>query len=454
MTADFQSDLVTIDVIDKLPTEATLTKTVEGRLSVTLSKLAATEGNLHLFTRLRRLGLSTNDVSSFVDKQLVHKKVLKSTDFKVKRTAMMSKIVDASAYAKRLRQEKNTLRKRLFMKYRNNKSKGKQIMDNLVQKYRSMKSKEYSKAEKKIKFYGEKNHLNKSLKAVPPETSEFLSGVNLFSSEHPLEPAEPLGPFICHESIKLSNDELMILSRGPKFMIREDLSLEDHKVDVEKMVVKKKFDRCFEDMEDDSPTNPTNSAAVQLPPKQLADQVFGAKNVGDEVKLSKNDKNDKLENDWEENCGSMPYNFRSKTLDLGNLRATSYKYNKDICLPSNESPQFESAHEFRRNELIRVFNRVANDPKFKDSGSESNLSPAELRGLKSLKKRIKEGSLIVADTDKSKRFACLTREQYVQSGLSHTANDIEITQGQVKRIQTVVNDHTWWLQNILSCGKN
>ena len=55
-----------VDSIDPVPEQTLITKTVEGRLMQTLAKLAVTEGNLYLFTRLKSLGLSTNDVTSFV----------------------------------------------------------------------------------------------------------------------------------------------------------------------------------------------------------------------------------------------------------------------------------------------------------------------------------------------------------------------------------------------------
>ena len=48
----------------------------------------------------------------------------------------------------------------------------------------------------------------------------------------------------------------------------------------------------------------------------------------------------------------------------------------------------------------------------------------------------------------------MSKEQYLHSGLVHTANDIEIEQSQVKRVQNTVNDHVGWLNSILECGKN
>ena len=73
--------------------------------------------------------------------------------------------------------------------------------------------------------------------------------------------------------------------------------------------------------------------------------------------------------------------------------------------------------------MLRVFDRVTksrdgptnkNKQTSGDRNSvDSNLSKSEFNGLRSLKKRIKEGSLIICDTDKSKRVCALTRDQYL-----------------------------------------
>ena len=80
-----------VDFTDTVPAKGQSTKTVEGRLMVTLRNLAVTEGNLHLFSTLKKLGLSTNDVTHFVAKQTIHKKVVKEIDNKVRMSAMTSK---------------------------------------------------------------------------------------------------------------------------------------------------------------------------------------------------------------------------------------------------------------------------------------------------------------------------------------------------------------------------
>ena len=109
-----------------------MTKSVEGKLWETLRSLAVTEGNIRLFHTLKNWGLATNDVSNFVRKQSLHKKAHKSTDCKTKKAAMASKLKDACMYAKKLRQEKNVIKNRVFRKYQHSRNEGKKVVSSLV----------------------------------------------------------------------------------------------------------------------------------------------------------------------------------------------------------------------------------------------------------------------------------------------------------------------------------
>ena len=103
----------------------------------------------------------------------------------------------------------------------------------------------------------------------------------------------------------------------------------------------------------------------------------------------------------------MVFNAKSKALNLGNSRATNYKHNKLTFQPKVKGIDRKSAHTNRKVEMSRVFSQIA-----KKGINDSNLSKSELSGLKSLKKRVRDGNLVVASTDKSKRFALLTKDQY------------------------------------------
>ena len=58
-------------------------KTVECRLRSTYRKIAETEGNIYLFSRLKSMGLATNDVYNFIQKQTIHKRASSNLDLKV-----------------------------------------------------------------------------------------------------------------------------------------------------------------------------------------------------------------------------------------------------------------------------------------------------------------------------------------------------------------------------------
>ena len=79
---------------------------------------------------------------------------------------------------------------------------------------------------------------------------------------------------------------------------------------------------------------------------------------------------------------------------------------------------------------------------------------SECKGLKSLKGKISKGHLVICETDKSKRFAALTKQQYIESGLQHAKKDLEIEPHRVKRIQNTVNHHVWWVKEMTKVGSN
>ena len=105
----------------------------------------------------------------------------------------------------------------------------------------------------------------------------------------------------------------------------------------------------------------------------------------------------------------------------------------------------------RRKEKIKP---KLNNKKSKQNNRKLNLSKSELNGLKSLEERIKQGELMVTSTDKSSRFAVLTQEQYLKSGLVHTQKDKEISWRNIQYIKTQLNSHMWWLTNITGYSKD
>ena len=96
----------------------------------------------------------------------------------------------------------------------------------------------------------------------------------------------------------------------------------------------------------------------------------------------------------------------------------------------------------RREIHAQIFNKYRKERCTKDGEQDSNLNPAQLEGLKSLKKRIKEGDLIVLRTDKSGKLCVATRDTYVQMGMIHTEKDKKIGWKEIQEMEKQINGHS------------
>ena len=101
----------------------------------------------------------------------------------------------------------------------------------------------------------------------------------------------------------------------------------------------------------------------------------------------------------------------------------------------------EAKIEMRRELHSKIFNDFFTN-KTKEGDQIQNLSPAELRGLKSLLKRIRAGELLIILTDKSSRFCVVSVEDYLKMGEVHTANDIIVNREEIDEIEKRLNGHS------------
>ena len=73
------------------------------------------------------------------------------------------------------------------------------------------------KNEKKYNLCRRKQETERSLEGVPKETKPFIQGINIFEEE--VKPEDPRGPMVCSTSIKLSENEMAFLNKGPRYMM-------------------------------------------------------------------------------------------------------------------------------------------------------------------------------------------------------------------------------------------
>ena len=171
-----------------------------------------------------------------------------------------------------------------------------------------------------------------------------------------------------------------------------------------------------------------------------------------EKPVDEDDKRVANEAEWQETKSELPYDFETKNLDFGRQKATNMKNNKRLKLPKAASVETEALLEVRRRTAARIYDECIKElGKGAELGMD-NITEKERKALKSLKKKVAEGILIICQTDKSGRFCVLSREQYLKAGATHTDKDRKIYLEEHQEIQRSLNGHMRWWNTIWSVG--
>ena len=263
-----------------------------------------------------------------------------------------------------------------------------------------------------------------------PENLMRYEETRIFSEDSTISPEELKGPVTIEggkQVVTLGQNEIKILTRGPKFTIRRCLNRERYMVEMEKAILKEKWDRMSK-----------------------------GKEMEEEMSLIEEGEKGRLEEAMEEleARSRQIYDGQEKVLDFGNLRATDAKENKRVKFPKALSPVEEAKMEVRRVTWAKIYNDFEQEMCDEDGIQESNLTREEEMGLKSLKKRVKDGELVICQTDKSGRFAVLTLEQYEEAGHKHTKGDKEVDLEFVNNNERMVNGHCSMWMKTFNVGKN
>ena len=265
---------------------------------------------------------------------------------------------------------------------------------------------------------------------LPQELRRYKSA-KIFLDEHEGEfkPGDMLGPVIVGgNNYLLNKDEVAVLSRGPKFTIRRILSKERFLIELEKAFVKLRWE--LKDLEDE-----LNETVVELSEEEQAEDDR-VKEVAELLEAK----------------ARMMFDDDTLELDCRKQRCTDAKHNTRIILPGPLSPKLERELECRRMEWIAIYDAYVKEFCDEEGVQENNLTESEARGLKSLKKRVAEGSLIVCQTDKSSRFAIMSQEEYLAAGQKHVAKDEEVSLEFLLKNQSRLNGHVSMLLKTFNAG--
>ena len=202
-----------------------------------------------------------------------------------------------------------------------------------------------------------------------------------FSGEGVKEPVIVAGQ---GEDIILGESEKEILKLGPKFCVYKRLCDEEFEVDVEECILKIKWD-MMSDEERGCPG--TEDKALEI--------LLGAK-ICDKIDAEKDE-----EREMKEGAMRSIFDWTNCTMNLSKRRATDVKGNARVIFPRQaRSLEVESALQTMRMELFTLFRQYRQEKCDHEGNQKSNLTRIQEDGLRKVRKRVKDGDLVIIPTDK------------------------------------------------------
>ena len=214
---------------------------VENELKDNLVKTMEAEQRTKLLLSMLRSGLMTREVKKVLKKQLNSKRRSKKTNLTLQKGLMKGCIQDSRKDEFLLRKERIKLKKRLLKMYKDDNGKMMKTLSRMRKKVVRLKKKIQKKNKVKLARYRKEKEDKEleELSKLPEELRDYAS-LRIFQNIH-IQPEEPKPPVITSDTIELSEDELAVLKKGPKFTLRNILDKEAFMAEVEKGIVKKMY---------------------------------------------------------------------------------------------------------------------------------------------------------------------------------------------------------------------
>ena len=145
------------------------------------------------------------------------------------------------------------------------------------------------------------------------------------------------------------------------------------------------------------------------------------------------------------------YNFEHKTASFSNMRVTSMKTCRRVTIPEH-LPEKEEAHiQSLLTSVEEAINREASRNK-RMRIKPTTLTKSEALGLKSLKKRTKNGHAAIVATDKSGKLSVLDKLNYDRKVAEHTSRDLIISEQDVVKLEATLSATSSSLARVLKLG--
>ena len=144
------------------------------------------------------------------------------------------------------------------------------------------------------------------------------------------------------------------------------------------------------------------------------------------------------------------HNKQTKTMDLREFRSTDLPFNNRICVPKPLDNETETCVQNLKMNLNNCTERYIEG---QHRAKETNLTNEQKQGLQSLKEKKRDNTIVIFETDKSKRFACDSMENYKTLGETHVMEDEIVTEATKATFEKEINAHAEMWIRILNAGE-
>ena len=410
-------------------------------------KTATAEARNELLGDLIKKDVGLKELEEFVEKErgkLKGKAKGISVAREMVRKLMKEKLRDNIKLVSKLRKRRDRLRAKLELTWGKNSKKLRNLVKDVKSSTGPLRQGLRKKNIKKVRYlvckYGNADKYEVRASMTKDEIKEY-GMAKVFTNKCKLAAEAMKGPVVvCREGeeIELSEGEKKVLMLGPKFCVLKNLDEGEFEGCVEECILKYKWDKMGEDG-----GNKKHEGDKDL------DELLEA--------LLDEEEAEKLEEDLLEIEAKRRtvYDELEGTMNLSKKRVTDMKGNTRVIFPpEGKDLEEESKLDMVRREIMGEYRKYVKEKCKKGGKQTSNLTKEEQEGLQSLKKRVKEGEIIVLPTDKSGRFALMTRETYEVAGAVHTKKDLLVNNEVVKETQSILNGNVSMLLKVFNVGKN
>ena len=454
--------------------------------------IAASECRLELMRELGKLKVGFGDLEKFnlgiiskLRSKTMRERGEEITE-KIINSAMSVKLRDEERFREEMERERNCLRRLIANRIGKNSKPYRKLMRELRNEAYKVKEEYENEHKEKVQHLKRKFREEESekLDKVPENLNDYKE-LSIFNKEkfENIEVRED-EILVISEGIELSEDEKALLRLHTKFSVVQKLEETGFEFEQELAYAKIRLERR-NDLERESKLAEENlrekvielreqekkkgeieyerdledPPLLEIPeefPRPRREKKEKEKRREDEKARKEKEEEDEREEELreeEEARTRQVFNPIKKIFDERKRRVTDLPECGRVTLPKPLIVSEEALIEIRR----EIHSRTYRDYRAEftiDGEQKSNMEENEIRGLRSLLKRIRAGELLIIKTDKSGKFCIVSVQDYLKLGEVHTKQDKKITRETVVKTEKLLNSHSTAWCKIWSSGEN